>query len=209
MFGGIASAVIHTLYGAGFGFVASRSISTTGGWIGLAVGAVIGLLFGLLYAWAVAAGSVYSRTVTGVLLFLVDHTWSLLNTVAGTIYLAAHLLVGHSLDRAASKDSGRINVTEGMGAGVAMTVGNVVAGANPSIQRHEDVHVMQGRVLGPLYLPLLVLNYIMFTIFPIWLIYHDRANRPINSVGRYFVVGVYAHVIHEEIAYAVQGTPPS
>lgn len=53
---------------------------------------------------------------------------------------AAHLLVGHSLDRAISKDSCRIDITEGTGAGVAMTVGNAVAGGTPAIQRHEDVH---------------------------------------------------------------------
>jgi len=96
---------------------------------------------------------------------------------------AAHLLVGHSLDRAISKDSCRIDITEGTGAGVAMTVGNAVAGGTPAIQRHEDVHVMQGRILGPLYLPLLVLDCILFTIF--WLsTYCDSTSTPTGGCSR-------------------------
>lgn len=202
MVAGIISASIHTAYGAVLGFLA-------GGWIGLLVGGALGLLLGCFFGWAVATGQVYSADAGGVFLFIVDHTWSMLNTVAGAAYMVGHFIFGHTLDRATSAGSCRVSIVEGVSPQYATTIGPVCAGADPGIQRHEDVHILQARILGPLYLPLVVANYVLWTIAPVWLLWHDRTNRPINSFGRYFEVGVYPHVWNEEIAYAIQGTPPS
>lgn len=70
------------------------------------------------------------------------------------------------------------------------------------------MHVFQARLLGPLYIPLVVANYVLFTIAPVWLLYHDHAGAPINRFTRYFEIGVYPHVWNEAIAYRIQGTPP-
>ena len=199
---GILAAAIQTAYGAVLGGLA-------GGWIGAIAGAAIGLALGGFFGWAVAAGNVYTADATGALLFVVDHTWSMLNTVAGSAYLVAHFVFGHTLDRATSAGSCRVSVVEGVSPRYATTIGPVCAGADPSIQRHEDVHILQARILGPLYLPLVAFNYALWTIAPLWLLWHDRANRPISSLGRYFEIGVYPHVWNEAIAYRVQGTPPS
>lgn len=198
---GILSAAIQTAAGAVLGLLA-------GGPIGLLVGAVVGLLVGAVFGWAVTSAGVYAPDARGVFLFVVDHTWSLLNTVVGAIYLAVHLIFGHSLDRAVSSASGRVSVVEGVSPRYATTIGTVCAGSSPSIQRHEDVHIFQGRLLGPLYIPLVLANYVLFTIAPIWLLYHDHTNRPINRFTRYFEIGVYPHVWNEAIAYRIQGTPP-
>jgi hypothetical protein len=202
MVAGIFSAGIHTAYGAVFGYLA-------GGWVGLAIGGGIGLLLGCFFGWAVTVGKVYSADATGVIIFIVDHTWSMLNTFVGSIYLVAHFIFGHTLDRATSQGSCRVSVVEGVSPRYATTIGPVCAGADPTIQRHEDVHILQARILGPIYLPLTVANYILWTIAPLWLLWHDRPNRPISSFSRYFEVGVYPHVWNEAIAYRIQGTPPS
>jgi hypothetical protein len=199
---GILAAVIQTAYGAVLGGLA-------GGWIGALAGGAIGLLLGCFFGWAVAAGNSYSADATGIFLFVVDHTWSMLNTMAGSLYLVVHFLFGHTLDRTTTAGTCRINVVEGVSPRYATTIGTVCAGASASIQRHEDVHILQARILGPLYLPLVGLNYALWTIAPLWMLWHDRVGRPISSFGRYFEIGVYPHVWNEAIAYRIQGTPPS
>ena len=199
---GILSAAIQTAYGTVLGGLA-------GGWVGALVGGLIGLALGCFFGWAVGAGNVYSNDAGGIFLFVVDHTWSMLNTVAGSAYLVAHFIFGHTLDRTTSAGSCRVNVVEGVSPSYATTIGTVCAGADPGIQRHEDVHILQARLLGPIYIPLVAANYALWTIAPLWLLWHDRANRPINSLGRYFEIGVYPHVWNEAIAYRIQGTPPS
>ncbi|MFJ6194624.1 glycine zipper family protein [Micromonospora sp. NPDC092111] len=198
---GIISAAVHVLFGAALG-------GQAGGSVGLLVGAVVGLLVGAPFGWAVSSAQVYGPDVRGVLLFIVDHTWSLPNTAAGALYLAAHLVFGHSLDRPTAQHHCRVNVVEGVSPRYATTIGTVCAGANSGIQRHEDVHIFQARLLGPLYLPLVALNYVLFTIAPVWLLWHDHTNAPINRFTRYFEIGVYPHVWNEAIAYRIQGTPP-
>jgi hypothetical protein len=201
MLAGILSALVHTALGAALGYA-------VGGTTGLFIGTVAGLIPGAVFGWAIASAKVYEPSARGVLLFAVDHTWSVLNTVVGAVYLTAHLLFGHSLDRPASRHSGRLNVVEGVSPRYATTIGTVCAGAGPGIQRHEDVHIVQARLLGGLYIPLVLANYVLFTVAPVWLIYHDHASAPINRFTRYFEIGVYPHVWNEAIAYRVQGTPP-
>ncbi|MFC4020003.1 glycine zipper family protein [Micromonospora sp. GCM10011542] len=198
---GIVSAAVHVVLGALFGLWA-------GGPIGLLIGAVVGLLVGAIFGWAVASAGVYAADARGIALFVVDHTWSLLNTLVGAIYLAVHLLFGHTLDRPTSQGSGRVSLVEGVSPRYATTIGTVCAGSSPGIQRHEDVHIFQARLLGPLYIPLVLANYVLFTIAPVWLLYHDHTNAPINRFTRYFEIGVYPHVWNEAIAYRIQGTPP-
>ncbi len=198
---GVISAAVHVAVGAVLG-------QLVGGTVGLLVGAGLGLLVGAVFGWAVASAQVYAADFRGVFLFVVDHTWSLLNTLVGAIYLALHLVFGHSLDRATSQHSCRVNVVEGVSTRYATTLGTVCAGSSSGIQRHEDVHIFQARLLGPLYIPLVVANYVLFTIAPVWLLYHDHAGAPINRFTRYFEIGVYPHVWNEAIAYRIQGTPP-
>lgn len=198
---GIISAVVHIVFGAALG-------GWAGGTLGLVIGAVVGLLVGAPFGWAIASARVYGPDTRGILLFVVDHTWSLLNTVAGALYLAAHLVFGHQLDRATSAQSCRVNVVQGVSPRYATTIGTVCAGSDSGIQRHEDVHIFQARLLGPLYLATVALNYALFTIAPVWWLWHDHTNAPINRFARYFEIGVYPHVWNEAIAYRIQGTPP-
>jgi hypothetical protein len=145
------------------------------GVLGGVLGAAAGRPFGLTVPAAVlaAANGVVSgwraiydwRTARGVVAATLDSTWSLPMTTAG---LASHVL---GMARGApgfvatlSRRANRHVYQRGFvpRRGFAITVGNVISGAGDTslarrrrlVADHEDVHVWQARVFGPLY-PLL------------------------------------------------------
>jgi hypothetical protein len=99
--------------------ILAGSICALGYLVWRAPSPAIGLLVGLSVAgpcgWALASARVHPPSPRGLLLFGVDHSWSLLNTAAGAAFLALNLIAGHRLDRARSRHSGRIdNFTRGV-----------------------------------------------------------------------------------------------
>lgn len=177
------------------------------GWIpGLVAGAVAGVALGAFYGAVAGMSGVYSRRRLGQ--FVVDHTWSALNTVIGALFLLVNLARGNRVDTEFSEGRGHLGLRQGLLRGWATTIGPVQAGTGHGLDLHEAVHVLQARLFGPLYLPLIGLNYVVATVLPYWLLYHDRQTRPIDNVRAYFQRGVYPHTWHEEWAYRVQGTPP-
>jgi hypothetical protein len=198
-----------------------------GGAIGAVIGGAIGLALGVFFGWTLARAHCYERSPKGVFLFVVDHTWSLLNTVAGSMFLLVSLAKGNELNVVDSRHTGKVVFTRGLIPNrkrivgpdrhvvrtyFATTVGNVMVGVHPDgspgLKRHEGVHVFQARLFGPFYLPLVAIGFAVAIVLPYWLLYHDRERRPIRSVRDYFMRGVYPHVWHEEWAYSVGGTPP-
>jgi hypothetical protein len=175
------------------------------GWLLGAAGAVLAaglaLLVAVPYGWALGRVRAYPPTARGVALFAVDHSWSLVNTVAGAAFLTVNLARGHHLAPPRCRHRGRVDLREQAMRGYATTVGNVIAGGSAANERHEDLHVRQARLLGPLYLPLVGLNYALFSVLPVWWLYHDHGGYPITGPGRYFTRGVYLHVWHEAWAY--------
>ena len=94
---------------------------------------------------------------------MIGHLWSLPNTLIG-------LLFGLGGRFETDLENGVFVVTGGWMATIfgklgyaGMCVGDVVLCAGPlsmSVYRHELVHAVQGRILGPLYLPLTLLGYL-------------------------------------------------
>ncbi|NUT96553.1 MAG: glycine zipper family protein [Saccharothrix sp.] len=168
-------------------------------------GAVLGALHAG-WAWRVR---LYPRSARGVGLAVIDFTWSLPNTVAGVLLLAYALGRGNRVDAEFSRHRGVLGLRDGVIKGFATTVGPVQAGVSLGVDDHEAVHVLQARLFGPCYLPLVVVNWVVATVLPYWLLYHDRSRAPITNVTTYFQRGVYPHCWHEEWAYRVQGTPPT
>ena len=202
MLGGVVSAALLTGWLALFGGLA-------GGVPGALAGGLAGALLGGGYGWAVGAGRAYDlRTPRGVATLVVDLTWSLPNTAAGAVFLLVNLGCRNKLDRAFTAGRGMVGLHNGVFAGYATTIGPVQAGTGKGIDDPEAVHVLQARIFGPLYLALVLANYVLATVLPYWLLYHDRAARPITGLGTYLRRGVYPHTWHEEWAYRVQGTPP-
>ncbi len=195
---GFISATWFAVVGGTVGFL-------TGGAVGAAIGFGIGLLFGSVFGWAIVSAEAYEPTVASVLLFIVDHTWSMINTAAGAVYLAGNLVFGNRIDRNESRHTGAVQLANGIFPGYLTTIGTVIAGVDQPVHAHEHGHVMQARIFGPLYLPLVIVNYVIATIAPYWLLYHDRVKYPINSVRAYFLDGVYPHVWNEAWCYSVYG----
>jgi hypothetical protein len=198
------------------GVISAVIVLAAGVWLGVVVGGPAGvaivaaaLVLDIGLGRALAEVASYDLgTARGAALFAVDHTWSLVNTVAGAIFLLVNLARRNGLDPDSSRGTRSIVFTRGVFPGYATTIGNVIAGVKAtsvSLRRHEEVHVLQARLFGPFYIPLVGVGYLVAILLPYWLLYHDRAARPIRSVRDYFMRGVYPHTWHEEWAYSVGG----
>lgn len=161
--GGEAAAV--GVAGALVAFAVARPVGLGG------PGAVVGLASGLVNGWR--------RTYDwhrwkGRAAFVADHTWALPSTAGG---LVSHTLsaFGGSPGYVAhlSERRGRHVYERGFSVrrGFAMTMGNVVTGAagrHRLVEDHEQVHIVQARLLGPLY----PLGYVTWSVlaapFGVW-----------------------------------------
>lgn len=192
-FAGIFVGVSVALTGVGLGVL-------VGGPVGAVILGAISALFAIPYGRAVALGKQY-RGATGAFLCVIDATWSSLNTWAGAIYYGIHRMAGNTHDAAKSAGTGSIWLTKGVVAKYATTIGLVKAGSGPTIDKHEEIHILQARIFGPLYLPLVGANYVLATVLPYWLLFRDKEKHPISGFGSYFEHGVYPHVWNELWAY--------
>jgi hypothetical protein len=121
---------------------------------------------------------------------LVDCTWSVANTVVGAEFLTLSYITFNFPSTAVSSEyRGFLVLRRGVFPGFATTLGNVIAGGTPGILRHEGVHVLQARIFGPTYIPLVIANYIVATLLPYCLVYHDHGRKPIKSLGAYLCAG--------------------
>jgi len=116
----------------------------------LGVAAVIGAA----YATIAFAKSTYALGVFAVLGFLLDMSWSLLNTLAGfLVWIPACKIAGANFvaNTADSRRSGTFVYDKNPrgGAYSATTIGSVIAGGWSS---HEEMHVWQARIFGPTYM---------------------------------------------------------
>lgn len=147
--------------GALLGAAAGRTVAL--GWPMGAIGALNGAICG--------SGAVYEWTrVRGWASFVLDSTWAQATTAGALVLHAASHVVGepgriHSL----STRTNRTVYSRGfvVRRGFAFCIGNVITGASSEgdiddgsstslrrrrlVERHEDRHVWQARVLGPLY----------------------------------------------------------
>ncbi|MBK5222631.1 MAG: glycine zipper family protein [Acidimicrobiia bacterium] len=158
------------------------------------------------YGASVARHRPYTATPAGAWRWFVDSTWSAPNTLAGAVFHHHQWLRGNRGVPARSTGSGTLWLEQPAIAGYATTVGIVKAGSNDRVDAHEDVHVLQARLLGPLYLPLVAAHYAVATVFPYWLLRRSGQRPPMRTVRDYLHEGVYHEVWHERWAYAVAPT---
>jgi hypothetical protein len=168
-----------------------------GGLAGAIVGGAIGGVTGLIHGGVMAYGRTYDwRTHEGWFEFIADNSWSLPNSLVASVVATVNLF-GNDIDWAQTRGTGSIVFKKKLIAGYATTLpGNVTMGTLGP--RHERLHVLQARLLGPLYIPSILSHWAILTAFPYWLAFQDD---PIESPRDYFVKGVYRHAWHEAWAF--------
>jgi len=182
------------------GFLFGMGYLSGNGIVALVLG-LVGLGLGLVHGFAMAYGNCYDYA-GGVswLKLVLDNTWSVLNSLAGSIYQLVNLIMMNPVTQTGA-GTGTVVHQRGVIPGYATTIGNVIASDDPGVQPHERLHVLQARIFGPLYIPLVVASYIIGTVLPYWLVYHNYQRWPITGLGTYFINGVYQHAWNEEWAY--------
>ncbi|MCR2792317.1 hypothetical protein NQ156_04490 [Microbacterium sp. zg.Y625] len=130
-------------------------------WVLIVVGGialVLGVMAGIL-------GSYDLARLRGWLLLVIDNSWALPSTLLGAVVgnLVYPFFGTPSGVQSAGKEwvSYRARGTSGFGADVLQTIGTVnIGGAG----NHERVHLLQARILGPLYLPIVGISYVVMTL---------------------------------------------
>ncbi|MCP3140289.1 hypothetical protein [Pyxidicoccus xibeiensis] len=144
----------------------------TGGALPTSVAVLLGLGLGGGYGLEAGALASYDLdTGKGWLELLVDTTWSLPNTLFGFVFGNLIYLWFGDLSKRESEGRGWVvylpsGPGTGFGHDVLQTLGTVNLGG---AGLHEKVHVLQARILGPLYLPFVAFSYILtFTLQVLW-----------------------------------------
>ncbi len=168
--------------------------------VALILGAV-GLGLGILHGICMAIGHAYDFG-DGIswVKFVLDNTWSVTNSLAGSLYQLVNLIIFNPITQTGA-GTGTVVHRRGIIPGYATTIGQVIASENPGVQDHERLHVLQARIFGPAYIPLVMASYVIGTIIPYWLLFHNHQRWPITGFGTYFINGVYPHAWNEEWAY--------
>ena len=170
--------------------------------VALVLGAV-GLALGLVHGFSMAYGHAYDFGNGGCWVkFILDNTWSVVNSLAGSLYQLVNLIIINPITQTGA-GTGTVVHRRGVLPGYATTIGQVIASDDPGVQDHERLHVLQARIFGPLYIPLVMASYVIGTILPYWLLFHNHQRWPITGFGTYFINGVYPHAWNEEWAYRV------
>jgi hypothetical protein len=175
---------------------------------GLAFGFYFGIGSALGFPWYVAlicaipaavyspialASGVYEVGFFSILGYVLDMTWSVLNTLVGLIYIPVCLLAGGGFQN--DSDTRRSGcfcyLSSPRGPGWIMTLGTTIGGG---WNRHEEVHVWQARMFGPVYFPIYGLCWLLNVIF-----------RLITGKVADAAVEAYRRVCFEDWAYAAGG----
>jgi hypothetical protein len=134
---------------------------------------LVGGIFGLLYGLEAGILLIYDLSSgIGWLELTADLTWSLPNTIFGFVFGNIIYIFFGTPSRNESKNKGWIvfvpNATSGFGVNVLQTLGTVNLGGTGA---HEKVHLLQARIVGPLFLPIFAVNYVVnFIVQGLWTI---------------------------------------
>jgi hypothetical protein len=180
-------------------------------WFGIALAfgaellaaSIIGLVagtIGAVYSAIAFAKKIYSLRFSSILGYVLDMTWSLLNTTAALLVwlpISAALGGGMLPPDANTRRSGTFVYKDNpRGGGYdATTIGTVVAGGWDA---HEETHVWQARIFGPFYLLSYGLCWVLVLLF-------RAVTGKVKNIG----MESYARICFEDWAYwgTKLGTP--
>jgi hypothetical protein len=181
------------LLGAGLSFSFNFGIGSA--MIGLPwIVALIGAVPVGVYSGIALAENVYELSVFSIAGYVLDMSWSALNTVVGLLYIPACLLAGGGLQvNSDTQRSGSLcYLASPRGVGWRMTLGPVIGGG---WNRHEEVHIWQARIFGLFYFPVYGLCWGLNMLF-----------RLLTGKLNDLAVAAYRRVCFEDWAYAA-GAP--
>lgn len=115
--------------------------------------------FGALWGGIGLGAGIYRPRALSLLGLALDVTWSLPNTLTGIVWLVICAARGRGqLVSVDTQRSGTLVITGAAAPGAdATTLGNVIGGKWAA---HEETHVWQARLFGPLYWPLYLASYL-------------------------------------------------
>lgn len=122
--------------------------------------AIACMIFAAVYGFITGLARVYVMRPRSLWVFVLDVTWSMINTISGLGFMIYCLVKGtYETPNETTQDRGIIRFSGAAlpGAG-ATTLGNVMGG---KWLVHETVHVQQARIFGPFYWPVYLVNYVM------------------------------------------------
>lgn len=148
-----------------FGYLLGGVILDADTAVALIVAAICGA-FGAVYSAIAFHKRVYQAGFFSILGYVIDVTWSILNTFAGfVVWAPVCLITGARMletDEYSRRSGSFVYDKNPRGDGyAATTVGTVIAGGWCS---HEEVHVWQARIFGPTYLVGYGLAFIMMAL---------------------------------------------
>ncbi|HEX5747588.1 MAG TPA: hypothetical protein VFZ09_15180 [Archangium sp.] len=135
------------------------------------VALIVGGSFGLLHGLEAGILCIYDlETAVGWIELFIDLTWSLPNTMAGFVLGNIIYIFFGNPSRTDSEGQAWISFqprnSGGFGHSVLQTIGTVNLGG---AGQHERMHLLQARVLGPGYIPLVIASYsVTFTLQVVW-----------------------------------------
>lgn len=132
----------------------------------LVVAIILGVL-GATYGAIALASNVYTFRTASTTGLVLDVTWSIVNTTAGLlVWIPAALISGAEFEKPdeSSQRSGSFVYDKNPMGGkfAATTIGTVIAGDWSS---HEEVHIWQARLFGPMYMVTYVAAFVLNLIF--------------------------------------------
>ena len=157
----------------------------------VAVGVACGVLGGVYSSIAFGRG-IYTLGFFSILGFLLDLSWGLLNMAGSLVWLLACAVAGGDFVEPdeRSRRSGTFVYSENPRGGgyAATTIGTVIAGGWSS---HEEIHVWQARIFGPLYMPVYLSSLLLNMLF-----------RVITGKFEALTMQAYYRICFEDWAYA-------
>ena len=154
--------------------------------------AIVTGLTGGVYTAIAFAKNIYAIGFFSILGYVLDMTWSMLNTAAALlVWLPACAIKGGNFipPDANSKRSGTFVYPDNPRGGdfEATTIGTVIAGGWCS---HEEIHVWQGRIFGPSYMIVYGLSWLLNVLF-----------RLIIGKTSSLLLEAYHRICYEDMAY--------
>lgn len=133
-------------------FHLSAGTVMTPGLIGALAAGVFGFITGIVGIYALRPLSIW--------VFILDVTWSALNTVTGLIFLIYCAIKGtFETPTETTQDRGAIHFTDAALPGAQATTIGTVMGGDWLI--HETIHLQQARIFGPYYWPMYLVPYLL------------------------------------------------